>query len=163
MCGRSASRRNSSWRWPSGYSAFPSPSRACARLAGTERNTTMVHMDLRERAAAKVNLSLLVGPMRPDGYHELLSVFSPIDLYDDLALSLTPGPAAETPGNIEVVCPGVAGENLVTRALRAVEAAGGVSIRGKVDIRKGVPVGAGLGGGSADAAAALRAAATALE
>ena len=123
----------------------------------------MVHMDLREKAAAKVNLSLLVGPMRPDGYHELLSVFVPIDLYDDLALSLTPGPAAEIPGELEVVCPGVAGENLVTRALRAVEAAGGVSIRGKVHVCKGIPIGAGLGGGSADAAAAVRAAATALE
>lgn len=121
-------------------------------------------MHLREEAPAKVNLSLLVGPLRPDGYHELLSVFTPIDLRDELEFSLTLGPASDRPGRINIVCPEVGGQkNLVVRALRAVEQAAGRSIGGDVRIRKDIPVGAGLGGGSADAAVALRAAASLLE
>jgi 4-diphosphocytidyl-2-C-methyl-D-erythritol kinase len=114
-------------------------------------------MHVREEAPAKINLSLLVGPLRVDGYHEVLSVFTPIDLRDELEFSLTLGPAKDRPGRIHLAYPGMDGEqNLVVRALRAVERASGRSIGGEVTVRKCVPVGAGLGGGSADAAVALR-------
>lgn len=119
-------------------------------------------------APGKVNLCLLVGPRRGDGYHELFSVFTPVDLSDRLEFRLTLGPpgnagtpvAEALPGSIRLDCPGMDGEdNLVMRALRAVEAAGGRAIAGTVSLQKGIPVGAGMGGGSSDAAAALRAAA----
>jgi 4-diphosphocytidyl-2-C-methyl-D-erythritol kinase len=124
---------------------------------------------LRVSAPAKVNLSLLVGPGRPDGYHGLFTVFVPIDLVDELDFELGsrgPGggsPGAQGPGRLQVHCAGVAGEaNLAARALRALEQATGWTIEGAVAIKKGIPIGAGLGGGSSDAAAALRAGALAV-
>jgi 4-diphosphocytidyl-2-C-methyl-D-erythritol kinase len=124
---------------------------------------------LRVSAPAKVNLSLLVGPGRADGYHELFTVFVPIDLVDELDFELgSRGPGggslgAQAPGRLQVQCAGVAGEsNLAARALRALEQATGWTIDGTVAIEKGIPVGAGLGGGSSDAAAALRAGALAV-
>jgi 4-diphosphocytidyl-2-C-methyl-D-erythritol kinase len=126
-------------------------------------------VDLRIDAPAKVNLCLLVGPRRPDGYHNIFSVFAPVDLCDELEFRLTlgaPGSVAK-PGGIELEC-AVVGEtgdedNLAVRALRAVETLSGCSIAGRVRITKRIPVGAGMGGGSSDAAAALRAAARLLE
>ncbi|MDX6699408.1 MAG: 4-diphosphocytidyl-2-C-methyl-D-erythritol kinase [Solirubrobacteraceae bacterium] len=101
-------------------------------------------------APGKVNLCLYLGPVRDDGLHELVTVIQPLDLADELTLQ----PAAAD----EVVCPGVEGENLAARALRAYrEAAGGGHHRLTIDKR--VPVAAGMGGGSSDAAAALRLAA----
>lgn len=113
-------------------------------------------------APAKVNLCLLVGPRRPDGYHELFSVFAPVDLSDRLEFRLVLGPTdgAGAQGHIRLDCPGMDGEdNLVMRALRLVERMGGRPITGVVRLDKEIPVGAGMGGGSSDAAAALRAAA----
>jgi 4-diphosphocytidyl-2-C-methyl-D-erythritol kinase len=106
---------------------------------------------IRERAPAKVNLLLHVGSRRPDGLHELCSLFASIDLADELTV--------ERADADEVRCAGVEGPNL---ALAAVE-----RFRGevapelpplRVTIDKRIPVAAGLGGGSADAAAVLRAA-----
>lgn len=110
-------------------------------------------------APAKVNLGLFVGPRRPDGRHELATVMQSISLCDELTLTPTAGERDE------LVCPGVDGlesENLALRALAAFRAASGwhtpaASLR----IVKRIPVAAGLGGGSADAAAALRLAAVA--
>jgi 4-diphosphocytidyl-2-C-methyl-D-erythritol kinase len=108
---------------------------------------------IRERAPAKVNLILQVGPRRADGFHEICSLFASLDLADELTLL-----ASET-GADRVRCEGVDGENLVESALRV--------FRRQVDpqlppldvlIEKRIPVAGGLGGGSADAAAALRAA-----
>ena len=114
-------------------------------------------------APAKVNLSLLVGPRRADGYHPLFTVFVPLDLQDELAFRLHALPRAESGsegGQARVLtthCPGVPSEkNLVTRALRLVEEATGWSLAGNVDVRKAIPSAAGLGGGSSDAATALR-------
>jgi 4-diphosphocytidyl-2-C-methyl-D-erythritol kinase len=107
-----------------------------------------------ERAPAKVNLCLFVGPVRPaDGRHELVTVMEPLELHD--TLTLTPAP----PGAVgdEVVCPGVEGPNLAADALAAFRAAtgwDGPPVR--VTIYKRIPVAAGMAGGSADAAAALR-------
>jgi 4-diphosphocytidyl-2-C-methyl-D-erythritol kinase len=103
-------------------------------------------------APAKINLGLFVGPTRPDGRHELVSVMQSISLADELTLELAPRAERD-----EVVCPGVAGENLASRALASFrEATGWDAPPLRLTIRKRIPVAAGLGGGSADAAAALR-------
>jgi 4-diphosphocytidyl-2-C-methyl-D-erythritol kinase len=106
---------------------------------------------IRERAFAKVNLLLHVGPRRPDGLHEICSLFASIDLADELTIR----EAAED----SVRCPGVEGENLAMTALRAFRDAGVDELPPlAIEIDKRIPVAAGLGGGSADAAAVLRAA-----
>ncbi|MEZ5077044.1 MAG: hypothetical protein R2725_06350 [Solirubrobacterales bacterium] len=99
-------------------------------------------------APAKLNLCLYLGPPRPDGLHELCSLFEPLALADLLRVS----PAAAD----VVECPGVEGENLATRALAALRAAGWKHEPLRIEIEKRVPVAAGLGGGSGDAAAVLR-------
>jgi 4-diphosphocytidyl-2-C-methyl-D-erythritol kinase len=103
------------------------------------------------RAPAKLNLCLYLGGRRPDGLHELCSLFEPLGLADLVEVS----PAAED----EVVCPGVEGENLAARALAALRERGWEREPLRVEIEKRVPVAAGLGGGSADAAAVIRLAA----
>jgi 4-diphosphocytidyl-2-C-methyl-D-erythritol kinase len=106
-----------------------------------------------ELAPAKVNLCLFLGPARPDGRHELVTVFESVSLADELTLTVLEG------GRDEVVCPGVEGPNLVTAALGALRDAGWTGPPVRIEIAKRIPVAAGLGGGSADAAAALRLAA----
>jgi len=113
------------------------------------------------RAPAKINLSLLVGPPRPDGYHPLSTVFMPVDLSDRLEFTLDAAPGS-APGEsrFHVECDGIPSEsNLVSKALRTVEALTGWLFTGSVTVMKGIPTGAGLGGGSSDAALALRTAA----
>ncbi len=112
----------------------------------------MTAQPLRALAPAKINLGLFLGPPRPDGRHELVSVMQSISLADELTLEEASGSSAD-----QVVCPGVPGENLAARALasfRAATAWDGPPLRLTIDKR--IPVAAGLGGGSADAAAALR-------
>jgi 4-diphosphocytidyl-2-C-methyl-D-erythritol kinase len=104
----------------------------------------------RELAPAKVNLVLQVGPRRADGLHELCSIFASLDLCDLLTF--------EPADRDEVICRGVEGPNLVTAALDAFRARIPELPPVRVMIEKRIPVAAGLGGGSADAAAALRAA-----
>lgn len=107
-----------------------------------------------EHAYAKVNLLLHVGAMRSDGLHEICSLFASIDLADDVRV------VSEEDADRDVVhCPGVEGPNLVGTALAAFRAVAGAELAPlRVEIEKRIPVAAGLGGGSADAAAALRAA-----
>jgi 4-diphosphocytidyl-2-C-methyl-D-erythritol kinase len=113
---------------------------------------------LRALAPGKVNLSLCVGPPRPDGLHPLASVVQAVSLADELTL----GPAAPGATADEVVCRGVLGPNLAGAALAAFRAATGWDAPPqRLEIVKRVPVAAGMGGGSGDAAAALRLAATA--
>jgi 4-diphosphocytidyl-2-C-methyl-D-erythritol kinase len=104
-----------------------------------------------ERAYAKLNLVLQVGRPRSDGLHPLCSLFASIELADELH-----GEPGAT-GADEVECPGVEGENLALRAIAAFREQTGLP-DGPVHVRieKRIPVAAGLGGGSADAAAALR-------
>lgn len=102
-------------------------------------------------APAKLNLCLYLGARREDGLHELCSLFEPLALADLIAVS--------DAGRDEVICPGVEGENLATRALAALRERGWEGPRLRVEIEKRIPVAAGLGGGSADAAAVLRLAA----
>lgn len=104
------------------------------------------------RAPAKLNLCLYLGGLRPDGLHELRSLFCPLLLSDRIEVSER-GQDAE---GDEVVCPGVSGPNLVGVALAAMRARGWRRPPLRVEIDKRIPVAAGLGGGSADAAAVLR-------
>jgi 4-diphosphocytidyl-2-C-methyl-D-erythritol kinase len=111
----------------------------------------------RALAPAKINLGLFVGPVRAsDGRHELTTVMQSISLADELTLE----PAPEGGERDEVLCPGVPGdpdENLAAGALRAFrESTGWRAPPLRLRIVKRIPVAAGLGGGSADAAAALR-------
>jgi len=103
---------------------------------------------MRVQAPAKLNLCLFLGSRRADGLHELCSLFEPLALADSIAVS-------EAAGD-EVICPGVEGENLAARALAALREAGWEGPPLRLEIEKRVPVAAGLGGGSADAAAVLR-------
>jgi 4-diphosphocytidyl-2-C-methyl-D-erythritol kinase len=106
-------------------------------------------------APAKLNLCLFIGPPRGDGLHEIRSLFEPLSLADRIEVSEA---AAD-----EVVCPEVEGENLAARALAALRERGWDSPPARVEISKRIPIAAGLGGGSADAAAVLQLAAGQLE
>jgi 4-diphosphocytidyl-2-C-methyl-D-erythritol kinase len=103
---------------------------------------------MRIHAPAKLNLCLYLGPRRADGLHELCSLFEPLALADAIEVSEA--------GSDEVVCPGVEGENLAARALAALRERGWDGPPLRIEIEKRIPVAAGLGGGSADAAAVLR-------
>ena len=96
----------------------------------------------RAPAPAKINLALVVGPLRPDGRHELVTVYQRVALSDHLVVQRAP----------EVHVEGFSGDTLVRRALEAASDGSAFSAR----IRKRIPVAAGLGGGSSDAATALR-------
>jgi 4-diphosphocytidyl-2-C-methyl-D-erythritol kinase len=97
-------------------------------------------------ATAKINLALVVGPRRPDGKHEIATVLQRIDLAD--RISLETGPGLEVTGFPE--------DTLVRDALLAFADAAKVEPAWRVRIEKRIPVASGLGGGSSDAAAALR-------
>ena len=110
-------------------------------------------------APAKLNLGLRVVGRRDDGYHLLESLFVPLDLADRVRVEVEP--AARIAISVAIV--GAAGDvpagddNLVARAARAFLGAAGIAARVALTLDKQIPVGAGLGGGSSDAAAVLRA------
>ena len=107
-------------------------------------------MKLRALAPAKVNLCLFLGPGRADGRHELVTLYESLTLHDELQLeTLDVGPD-------RVICPEIQGGNLAAQALRALRATGWAGPPVEISIRKRIPVAAGMAGGSADAAAALR-------
>jgi 4-diphosphocytidyl-2-C-methyl-D-erythritol kinase len=115
----------------------------------------------RALAPAKVNLGLFLGPTRAhDGRHELVSVMQSISLADQLTLEPAGAGADGDAGADEVICPGLSlapGENLAARALSAFRAGTGWQAPPlRLSIAKHIPVAGGLGGGSADAAGALR-------
>jgi 4-diphosphocytidyl-2-C-methyl-D-erythritol kinase len=97
-------------------------------------------------APAKLNLALVVGPRRPDGKHEVATVLQRITLADTVALEEAEGLEVE----------GFAEDTLVRRALELVAARAGSPPNWRATIEKRIPVASGLGGGSSDAAAALR-------
>jgi 4-diphosphocytidyl-2-C-methyl-D-erythritol kinase len=106
---------------------------------------------LRTDANAKFNLCLLLGPQRSDGYHEVATVIVPVDLTDTVTLTASSSSADE------VICPGVDGDNLALKALQLFRSHSGWSGPPvQIEIKKRIPVAAGMAGGSADAAAALR-------
>ena len=99
-------------------------------------------------APAKLNLCLYVGPKRDDGLHEIRSLFEPLELADELKLTEAP--------EDEVVIEGIEGPDLTAKALAALREHGWDGPPLRIEVTKRVPVAAGLGGGSADAAAVLR-------
>ncbi|MDF3043969.1 MAG: 4-diphosphocytidyl-2-C-methyl-D-erythritol kinase [Ornithinibacter sp.] len=105
------------------------------------------------RVPAKVNLELLVGPRREDGYHALSTVFHAVGLYDDVTVSVADGWGISVSGLLADAVP-TDGNNLAMRAARLVESRFDVEPV-HISIRKGIPVSGGMAGGSADAAATL--------
>jgi 4-diphosphocytidyl-2-C-methyl-D-erythritol kinase len=106
------------------------------------------------RVPAKLNLHLSVGPRRSDGFHELVTVYLAVDLYDELMAAPGAGLALSVDGEGREVL--AADEtNLVWRAASALADHAGVAADAQLVVRKAIPVGGGLAGGSADAAAAL--------
>jgi 4-diphosphocytidyl-2-C-methyl-D-erythritol kinase len=99
---------------------------------------------MRAPAAAKINLSLVVGPVRADGKHEVVTVYQRVALSDRIAVERSP----------DVRVAGFAEDTLVRRALERMSDGNGESFAAR--IQKRIPVAAGLGGGSSDAATALR-------
>jgi 4-diphosphocytidyl-2-C-methyl-D-erythritol kinase len=97
-------------------------------------------------APAKINLALVVGPARPDGRHQVVTVLQRISLADRIRL--------ERAGELRIE--GFAEDTVVRRSLEALATTAGVEPRWRVAIDKQIPVAAGLGGGSSDAGAALR-------
>ena len=98
------------------------------------------------RAFAKINLDLRILGRRDDGYHELRTIFQAIDWYDEILMD---------PANrFEFSAPGTPEDetNLVVRAVRAYERLAGITANVRIRVTKNIPVGRGLGGGSADAA-----------
>lgn len=102
------------------------------------------------RAPAKLNLGLEVCGRRPDGYHDLVTIFQTIDLADLLTFT----PASEL--LVSVNGRPARDDNLIVRAARALREATGTTAGAAIEVVKKVPVAAGLGGGSSDAAATLR-------
>lgn len=105
-------------------------------------------------AFAKVNLALTVGGRRPDGFHEIQTIFHTVSLADRLTLYWTGG--AKT-GIVVTSTVDIPGENIAARAAHEVLAATGARGHLAIHIDKRIPMGGGMGGGSTDAAAVLHA------
>ncbi|MDQ2658922.1 MAG: 4-(cytidine 5'-diphospho)-2-C-methyl-D-erythritol kinase [Verrucomicrobiota bacterium] len=106
------------------------------------------------RAPAKINLSFKILGRRANGFHEIETLMAPISLADELTISRTP-----TTGEIDFVCndPSLpaGADNLVVRAARLFLTTTNLSTGVRIELRKNIPHGAGLGGGSSDAASTL--------
>ncbi|WP_349259943.1 4-(cytidine 5'-diphospho)-2-C-methyl-D-erythritol kinase [Jatrophihabitans sp.] len=109
---------------------------------------------IRVRVPAKVNLHLSVGPLRPDGFHDLVTVFHAVDLTDDVTAAPAGAVSLTVSGEGAAELPLDAG-NLAWRAAVLLAESAGVPARAALHITKSIPVAGGMAGGSADAAAAL--------
>jgi 4-diphosphocytidyl-2-C-methyl-D-erythritol kinase len=106
------------------------------------------------RVPAKINLHLAVGPLREDGYHDLVTVFHAVSLFDEVSVSASDAPGIEVYG--EGVSEVPADEtNLAWRAVQLLSERADRDPDVRLVLRKGIPVAGGMAGGSADAAAAL--------
>jgi 4-diphosphocytidyl-2-C-methyl-D-erythritol kinase len=105
------------------------------------------------RAHAKINIFLKVGPKRKDGYHSLTTEFQEIDLFDQLTFRRLEAPLIQL--TVDGADLPTGSDNLIVRALSALRAAMKTRYGLHVHLKKNIPIGAGLGGGSSDAAAAL--------
>ena len=108
---------------------------------------------MRVRAHAKINLSLEVLNRRPDGFHNLRTVFQTVTLADVIDIEATRSRRRTITLDSDVEIPG---ENLIVRAAHAVLDALRMNAEVRCKLRKKIPMGGGLGGGSTDAAAVLR-------
>ncbi len=118
------------------------------------RLATRTGREVRVRAPGKVNLSLRVGPRRPDGFHPLATVFQAVSLYEDVVASAADDLRVTVSGPQADLVP-TDGSNLALRAAQALAERTGIDEGVHLHLHKGVPVAGGMAGGSADAAAAL--------
>ena len=107
------------------------------------------------RAPGKINLVLRVGPRRADGYHDLLTCFQAVNIWETVALSPAEEFSIALTGDVNLGEIPLDGNNLAMKAVVAVAQATGRNDAVAIRIDKQVPVGGGMGGGSADAAATL--------
>lgn len=109
-----------------------------------------------EKAYAKINLVLNIGDLRPDGYHDIQTIMQSLELHDDVTVEQTGGTGITVTASVDTIPTDES--NLAVKAVKAFAAKTGVSADGlSIHIEKRIPVAAGLGGGSSDAAATLRA------
>src|SRR5262249_16918402 len=160
-CGRLGSTRRRVVRSSTSRCMRGSPSSVRKADLGSVSFTIiwMLTQSVTVRAPAKVNLHLGVGPLRADGKHELHTIYHAVSLFDTVVLERTDkrGVTVEIEGeDVEDVPDDY--DTLAVRAVRAVAAASGVDPAAHLILRKDIPVGGGLAGGSSDAAAALVAA-----
>ena len=121
---------------------------------GEQQQTKRTDHGLRILAPAKINLSLLVADKRPDGFHEIETIMTKVNWFDEILIQ-----SGTRPG-IELVCEGpcwapAGPDNLVYRACRQFMNTMGLEADLRVILRKNIPAGAGLGSASSDAAATL--------
>jgi len=107
---------------------------------------------LRLRAPAKLNLYLRVLGRRPDGYHEIETLFERIDLADELTFQEHPSELRLTCTDQRLSC---GEDNLILQAARVLQQVSGMTRGARIHLTKRIPIAAGLGGGSSDAAATL--------
>src|SRR5689334_11565765 len=103
-------------------------------------------------APAKLNLFLHVIGRRPDGFHDLQTLFQLVDLCDDIGITIRNDGGIERIAGPADIPPDT---DLIVRAARALKAATGTPLGANLRVRKRIPVGGGLGGGSSDAATTL--------
>lgn len=109
-----------------------------------------------EKAYAKINLVLNIGDLRPDGYHDIQTIMQSLELHDDVTVEQTGGTSITVTASVDTIPTDES--NLAAKAVKAFAAKTGVPADGlSIHIEKRIPVAAGLGGGSSDAAATLRA------
>lgn len=112
-------------------------------------------MQITARSSAKINLFLKVTGKRPNGYHEICSVMQMVDVFDTLTFNLDPS------GKLSIKVSGMDapsdGTNLVIKAAEALRKWGNIKVGARISLEKNIPVSAGLGGGSGNAAVALKA------
>ncbi|MBN9112854.1 MAG: 4-(cytidine 5'-diphospho)-2-C-methyl-D-erythritol kinase [Pseudonocardia sp.] len=106
------------------------------------------------RVPGKINLHLAVGDVRDDGYHELVTVFHAVSLFDEVTVATSDAPGVEVTGDTAAEVP-TDGTNLAWRAVELLGRQAGHDTDVKVMLRKGIPVAGGMAGGSADAAGTL--------
>lgn len=109
-----------------------------------------------EKAYAKLNISLDVTEKRDDGFHNMVMVMQTVSLCDDIRITLTDTPRVRARTDLHFI-PGDERNLAVKAAMRYLAEIGETQCGADIEIRKRIPVGAGMGGGSADAAAVLRA------
>lgn len=109
-----------------------------------------------ERAYAKLNISLDVTEKREDGFHNMVMVMQTVSLGDDIRITLNDGGCVRAKTDLHFI-PGDERNLAVKAALRYLAEIGETRRGAEIEIKKRIPVGAGMGGGSADAAAVLRA------
>jgi 4-diphosphocytidyl-2-C-methyl-D-erythritol kinase len=126
-----------------------------ASVNDTDDAVAMVKL-LAERAFAKINLFLRVVGRRPDGYHELDSIFVPVSISDRITIEVRPAPSSSVTLECNITSLGDPQSNLASRAARSFLSEFGISAHVMIDLEKTIPAGAGLGGGSSDAGIVLR-------